>query len=96
MRKAIRICAAISAAFGMQFVASTGALADPETGIADFIDDVCKPAVEAGTFETVGQCMGESRQDLVRYCKDNYEALGFKNHGGCEKWAQDQIKNNDY
>ena len=92
MRKSLNAIAAALIACSMPFAGASA----KETGISDFIDDFCKPQVDAGTYASVGECMGQNRQALVDFCKDNYAAMGFKNHGGCEKWAQDQIKNNDY
>lgn len=96
MKKSLRLAAAIATGFGMQFAAFTGAMADPESGVPDFIDDYCKPRVEAGEYDSVGQCMGSARQEVVALCKDNWEAFGFKNNGACEKYVQQLIKDTDY
>lgn len=96
MKKTLRLCAAIGMGIGMQFAAATGAFASSETGIADFIDDLCKPGVEAGTYNSVGECMGKNRRDVVNFCKNNFAAMAFRNYGSCERWAQTVINSNDY
>lgn len=96
MKTSLRTGAALLMAFGLQTAAFTGAFADKETGIPDFIDDFCKPRVESGEYESVGQCMGQARQEVVALCKDNWEAADYRNNGQCEKAVQQIIKDNDY
>jgi hypothetical protein len=96
MKKSLRLAAAIALGLGMQLSAVTGVSAGNGTGISDFVADYCAPRVESGQFKNVGQCVGNSRQELVQYCKDNFSAMAFRNHGSCEKWAADVVKAKNY
>ena len=80
MKKIARIAAA--AALAMSFNAGTFTTASAG-GVNDYVKDVCKPLVEAGFFDSVGDCIGNANKSVPAFCKEFFEIIGYKNVGEC-------------
>lgn len=83
MRKFISAITAVALAASF----NTGAIT--VAGATNNIRDFCRDAVDAGFFETMGECQSTINKDAVEFCKDNWEFFGFKNQGECVAYIRD-------
>lgn len=78
MKKFARVVAAGVLALSFQAGSFTVAQAGNNN-----IQDVCRSAIDAGIFATMGECQSAINKSVVDSCKAFWDVAGYKNQGQC-------------